>query len=140
MDHAAGMRVGDRLGDRLEDRQEPRLVVGGILAVAKQSGQGTALDQLHCEVGTSVTVGAELVDRDDPGMLELTANLRLLDKPADQFGPFPVPIQEYLDGQLSSQVGVAAAEDGPHAATADLTKKLVPAEAVGQRRHVREGG
>ena len=50
----------------------------------QQLRQGAALDQLHGEVGPAVGEGAQLVDRDDPGMLKLAADLRLLDEPADE--------------------------------------------------------
>ena len=82
MDHAAGMGVGHRLADGLEDREEPRQVVRRGWALREQRRQRPAFDQLHGEVGPAVGEGAELVDRHDAGVLELAADLRLLDEPA----------------------------------------------------------
>jgi hypothetical protein len=96
MDHAPRVRVGHRLGDRFEDREEPRPVVRRVLAVGEQGGQGTPPDQLHGEVGAGVAEGAELVNRDDPGVLELTADLGFLDEPANTGGLVLVPSRSTL--------------------------------------------
>src|SRR5262249_36217208 len=77
------------------------------------------------EVRTGVAEGAELVDRDDAGVLELAADLGLLDEPADQRGLVPMRLEEHLDRQLAAQVAVAASEDGPHPAPPDLAEELV---------------
>ena len=86
VDHAAGVGVGHRLADRLEDRQEPGQVVGRRRAGREQVGQRLPLDQLHGEVRPAVGEGAQLVDRHDARVLELAADLGLLDEPADQLG------------------------------------------------------
>ena len=60
-------------------------------------------------------------------MLQLAADLRLLDEPLlgrglpGEFG------LEHLDGQVAAEVGVAALEDDPHAAAGDLAEELVAA-------------
>ena len=62
-------------------------------------------------------------------MLELAADLRLLDEPVDHLGPVAVPRQQDLDGQVAPQVRVAAFEDGPHATAGDLAQELIAAGA-----------
>ena len=68
-------------------------------------------------------------------MLELAGDLRLLDEPADQLGLIAVLLEQDLDGQVAAQVGVAALEDGAHAAPGDLAQDLERAAAVGRRGH-----
>ena len=120
MDHPPGVGVGDRLGDRLEDRQEPGPIVVGAVAGLEQLGQGVALDQLHGEEGPAVGEGAQLVDGDDAGVLELAADLRLLDEPSDHVRIIAEVVAEDLQSHVASEVGVAALEDGAHAAAGDL--------------------
>jgi hypothetical protein len=136
VDHAPGVSVGDGLGDRLEDAEEPRKVVGRVLAGGHQVGQGPALDQLHGEVGPGVAEGPQLVDRDDPGVLQLAADLRLLDEPADEVGLVAVGFEQDLDGEVAAKVGVAPFEDGAHAASGDLAEELDPGRPVDGRGHL----
>ena len=75
-------------------------------------------------------------------MLQLAADLRLLDEPAHDLGIALVRLQQHLDGQVAAQVDVAALEDRPHAAPGDLALELVPAQAravlighLGRPRH-----
>ena len=56
-------------------------------------------------------------------MLELAADLRLLDEAVDQVGPVAVLLEQDLDGQVAAEVGVAAPEHGAHAAAGDLAEK-----------------
>ena len=133
MDHAAGVGVGHRLRDRLEDRQEPGQVVGRARAGREQVGQRLALDQLHGEERPAVGEGAQLVDRHDARVLQLAADLRLLDEPADQVGVVAEVLAEDLDGHVAAEVGVAALEHGAHAAAGDLAVDPV-AESRCRRR------
>ena len=96
VDHAAGVGVGHGLGDGLEDRQEPGAVVVGLLAVLQQLGKRVPLDQLHGEEGPEVGEGAQLVDRHDARMLELAADLGLLDEPAHHGGVVAEVVAESL--------------------------------------------
>ena len=132
MDHAPRVGIGHRLADLLEDRQEPRAgpcLPGSVALGLEQRGQGPPLDQLHGEVRPAVGEGPQLVDRHDPRVLQLAADLRLLDEPAHDLGVALVRLQQHLDGQVAAQVDVAALEDRPHAAAGDLALELVPARA-----------
>src|SRR5262249_42357555 len=62
---------------------------------------------------------AQLIDRDDPALLDLACDLRLLDEPADHGRVVAVPIQQDLDGPVAPQVDVAALEDQPHPPAGD---------------------
>ena len=83
---------------------------------------------------------AQLVDRDDPRVLELAADLGLLDEPADHLGVVAVLLQDDLDGQVAAEVDVAALEDRPHAAAGDLADELVAAGVAGEVGHLRGAG
>ena len=127
MDDAASMGVGHRLADLFEDPEEsgPLLVRGP--AFVQQGRQGAALDQLHGEIGPAVTQRSQLVDRDDPRVLELAADPGLLDEAPDQLGAVAVFLQQHLDGQVAAEVPVPSPEDRPHAAAGDLAEDLVTA-------------
>ena len=58
-------------------------------------------------------------------MLELAADLRLLDEPPDQAVVAGLAGMEYLDRDVSAEVGVASFEDDSHPAAADLAEDLV---------------
>ncbi len=72
-------------------------------------------------------------------MLELAADLCLLDESANQLGVIAVLLQQDLDGKVASQVGVAALENDPHAAPGDHAEELQPTGAVGHRGHLGGG-
>src|SRR5262249_23635440 len=76
-----------------------------------------------------------LHERRDSRMLELAADLGFFDEPAHQFGLVLVFLQQHLDSQRSSQVGVAAFENRPHAAVGDFAEELVAIAALFGRGH-----
>ena len=127
VDDAPGVGVRHRLADLLEDREEPGPVVRRVFAGLQQRGQGSAPDQLHRDIQPAVREPADLVDRDDTRVLELAADLGLLDEPADHLGVVAVLLQDDLDGQVAAEVDVPALEDRPHAAAGDLADQLVAA-------------
>ena len=102
----------------------------GSVAGLQQLRQGVALDQLHGEEGPEVGEGAQLVDRHDAGVLELAADLGLLDEPADHAGVVAEVVAQHLERDVAAEVGVAALEDGAHAAAGDLAIDAVADRAV----------
>ncbi len=78
--------------------------------IRQQARERVALDQLHREERPAVGEGAQLVDRHDPRVLELAADLGLLDEPADHVGVVAEVVAEDLDGDVAAEVGVAAPE------------------------------
>ena len=82
----------------------------------------------------------QLIDRDHAGVLELAADLRLLDEPPHQLGLLLVGLEQDLDGQVAAQVDIVALQDGAHAAPGDLAEELEPCRAVGQVGHLRGRG
>jgi hypothetical protein len=95
---------------------------------AQQGGQGAAFDELHREVGAMVRRPAQFVDGDDAGVLQLAANLRLLQEAPLHGGVGLVRRQQHLDRQFAVEDGVAAAQHRPHASLADLPENLVAAD------------
>ena len=138
MDHAAGMGVGHRLGDGREDRQEPGQVVGRSRAGREQIGQRLPFHQLHAEERPLVGERPQLVDRHHARMLQLPADLRLLDEPADQVAVVAEVFAEHLDRDVATEVGIAAFQDGTHAAASDLAvdpvakRRVIPVPFVGR--------
>ena len=94
------------------------------------------LTSFMAEERPAVGEGAQLVDRHDARVLQLAADLGLLDEPADQVGVVAVRLEQDLDGQVAAEVGVAALEDGAHAAAGDLAEELEPSRPVAGRRHL----
>ncbi len=142
MDHPPCVGIGHRMAGLLEDPQEPRQVLRRARPFAEQGGQSPPFDQLHGEIGASVGESPQLVNRHDPRMLQLAADLRLLDEPPQHLGIALVRLQQHLDRQLSAEVDVATPDDRPHAAPGDLALELVPApskanltEHLGRLRH-----
>ena len=131
VDHPSGVRVGHRLRHLLEDAQGPRQPVGRRRPGGQQLREGLAPDQLHREERPAVGEGAQLVDRHDARVLELAADLRLLDEAADHLGAAAEVVAEDLDGDVAAEVGVAALEHLAHAAAGDLAVDAVADRRVG---------
>ena len=133
MDDAARVGIADRLAHLLEDSQKARQMIGGACAFLEQSGERTALDELHGKE-RPVAVDAQLVDGDQAGMLQLSADLRLLVEAPQDAGVTVMIVQQHLEGQVAAQHGVAAAQHGAHAASPDLAVNLEAAQPL--RWHV----
>ena len=132
MDHAAGVGVGHRLADLLEDPQEAGAGRRRRLARSASSDASVRpLTSFMVKYGRPSAKRAQLVDRDDARVLELAADLRLLDEPPDQLGAVAVLLQQDLDRQVAAQVPIPALEDRPHAAAGDLAEDVVTARFVG---------
>ena len=97
------------------------------------------MDELHGEKRPEVGKSPEFVHRHDSGVLELAGDLGLFDEAPDELGLFAVRFEQDLERQLSAEVGVASAQDGPHAAAGDLAEELVAIRLVrGPGRFLRE--
>ena len=88
------------------------------------------MDQLHGEVGSAVGERAQLVDRNDARVLELAADLGLLEEASAKGGVVLVMLEEDLDGQLPAEVLVSASQHGPHAAAGNLAEHTQTRSAV----------
>ena len=93
--------------------RKPRQVLGRTRPFGQQFGQGAALDELHREIRPAVDERAQLVDRDDAGVLQLAADLGLLDEPADQLGVLAMRLEQDLDGQVAAEVPIATSRTIP---------------------------
>ena len=69
-------------------------------------------------------------------MLQLAADLGLLDEAADQLGLVAVRLEQDLHGQVAAEVRVTAFEHGAHAAAGDLAQQLQPPGSIARRRHL----
>ncbi|MFO0872247.1 MAG: hypothetical protein U0935_25245 [Pirellulales bacterium] len=130
MNHAARMRVCHRLTDLLEDADEPATVGGRVLTIRQKFRQRLPLDQLHGDERSLVRELPEFINRSDPRMLQLPADLSFLDKPLDDFRFVLVLIQQHLDRQIAAQIGVAALEDCSHPAASNFALQLIPAVGI----------
>ena len=140
VDHAPRVGVGHRLADLLEDREEPHPVLVRAPARRQQRRQGAAPDQLHRDEQPAVGEAPQLVDGDDPGVLELAADLRLLDEPADHLGVVAVLLPDHLDGEVPAEVEVAPLEDRAHPAPGELADELVARRLARDVGHLGRSG
>ena len=84
MDHAAGVGIGHRLRDGREYRKEAGQVLGRGRPGRQQSRPAfVPSTSFMLKIRPLVGERPQLVDRHDAGMLQLAADLRLLDEPAD---------------------------------------------------------
>jgi hypothetical protein len=126
MDDAALVGVGDGprdVGEDLEEPEEGELGRGLPMAGARLAdhlGEGPPPDELHGEDEPPVVVEPDLVDGDDPRMLELGGRLGLLDEPLGALAVRARPLERHLHRHLAAQVAVERAEDDPHPASTDL--------------------
>ena len=77
---------------------------------------------------------AQLVDRHDARMLQLAADLRLLDEPADQVGVVAVVLAEHLDRDLAAATRRRCAVHGPDPAAAISAPSTPPAAVARGKR------
>jgi hypothetical protein len=121
VDHAAAVGVRHRERELLEDRERVVAVRVGV----HERRQRAPLDELHREVRAAVGLQAHAVDGHDAGVLELAADLRLLDEALDDVGALRVLGAQHLERDVAVEVLVAAAVDEADAAARDLAEDLV---------------
>ena len=115
---SARVGVGHRLADGLEHVEQ--LAAIERVAAAEERGQRAALGEFHREVRPLVGHEPELVDRHHARVLELPADLRLLDEaPLHVRAPREVCAQ-HLQRDVAAELGVARPEDHAHPAARDL--------------------
>ena len=125
MDHATTVGVGHRLTDLLEDSQELPPVGDRFGPICQQLPERCAFHQFHAEERPLVGELAQLIHWHNPRVLQLAPDLGFLDEPLDDLRFVLMLIQQHLDRQVTTQIGVAALEDGSHAAARDFAVKLV---------------
>ena len=111
------------------DRQQPRPILARVGALGQETGQRPALHQLHGEE-RAFAEGADVVDRDDAGVLQLAADLRLLDEAAHHVDIIAEFFAENLQSDVAAQVRVATFQHGTHPAPRDLTVDTVTRAAA----------
>ena len=101
MQHPARVGEGEgvtELDEDLEQGEEAVRVASD--RAAEQALEALALDQLHREIQLAPRVAAELVDRHDVGMVELTGDLRLAEEAADHHQVTAVMRVQQLRGRI----------------------------------------
>ena len=78
--------------------------------------EAVALDEPHRVVRPAVVVGAQAVDRDDPGMLQPAGDLGLEQEPTAAGRVVGVLGEDLLERDLAVELGVQGDEDGAQAA------------------------
>src|SRR5262249_47490636 len=110
--------------------------------LVQQSSERSPLDQSHREIGPQVGIKPELVYGKYAGMLELAADLGLLDKTLDSRWLPRMLRMEDLDGHVAADIGIAPLEDDAHPTASDFAFYLIApvpsnAERKGTRRRRR---
>src|SRR5262249_25715635 len=82
--------------------------------------QRLAPDQLHAEERPVVGERPQLVDWHHTGVLQLPADLRLLDEATNQVAVIAKLLAEHLDRHFAIEGGIVALEHRSHAAASDL--------------------
>ncbi len=114
------LRVGER--HRIGDLREEPQALGERDRAGEMPIQAIALYPLHRVERAAVGKRADLVHRDDPGMLEPGKHLRLAPQARLEAGIGKV---ENLEGHAPAQLGVLDHVDGPHAARARDSDELI---------------
>ena len=80
-------------------------------------------NQAHGEVDVAVVIDSEVVDGNDPGVIELSRDPGFSDEPGNEACPdrrAGVALEQDLHGEQAIEVTVPHFEDGSHSATGDL--------------------
>ena len=126
MEHAAAVGVVDRVADVDEppqqlaqlERAAPRVLARDASAWKLLDGllERISLDEPHGVVGPAVGIGAQAVDRHDPGVLEPAGHLGLEEEPLAAGRVVGMMVEDLLEGDLAVQFGIERHEDGAQAA------------------------
>ena len=126
MHHVAGVGVADRVGD---GGRELGGLVGRERPLADEIGQALALDQAHREVRPRLML-ADLVDRHDPGMVELGGGLGLGAEPANLLSAGELAGEDHLQRDQPAERRLPRPIHHAHAAARDLGEDLVVADVT----------
>ncbi len=139
--HAAAVCVVDRVADVGESPQEPaqlerpsaRVTLACRLAVEQLDGllEAVALDEPHGVVGAAGAIGAQPVDRDDPGVFEPPRDLGLQQEPLAAGRVVGVVVEDLLECHLAIQLGVQGHEDRPQPAASMRPEHAEPLAVAG---------
>ena len=102
--------------------------------------EAVAADEPHGVVGPAVAVGAQAVDRDDPGVLQPAGDLGLEQEPLAAGRVVGVVVEDLLERHLAVQLGVERDEDGPQAAPGVGAEDAEPLAVGGGRADGVAGG
>ena len=123
------LRVGE--GDRLADAQEEPELLGKRREARGGHVEPLSPDELHRVEGTPVREAPDVVDRDDPGVLEARQDAGLEAQAGGEVSGRVGEVENF-DRDAPCQLGVLRLPDAPHPSAADL-----PAEEKAGSREVR---
>ena len=144
VDHALRVGIGHGVARPQDETQDPRLgpVPDPPLEMGDDRLERLAPDQGHGEEHPPPVVDAQLVDGDDPRVVELTRDLRLLEEPEHGRvvgrGRAPgaaLSVPDDLHGQVPPEGGIPDPPDLSHASPGDLVDDVEP---VGGGRAARQ--
>jgi hypothetical protein len=131
VDHAALVGERDGVAHALDQAEHLRRAPLGIAlgAPTVDLRERAAADELHREEGAALGVEPELVDGDDPGVVELARDPRLVQEARDLSGEDRGSpggrarlrlVEDHLHRQRAVEPAIADAKDGSHAAAPQL--------------------
>ena len=133
---AALVGVVNGVGDL---RHDPRGLARVVLEVSEGFFHPPAVDQLHAEVAL-ILEGADLVDRDDAGVVECGDGLGFVLKAADLIVAGEFGVADHLQGDLPVQADLPGAVDHSHAAPPEQTDQFVVADIANPHARGRRCG
>ena len=129
VDHAALVGVFDRLGDL---RHQLGRLAGRQRAVGQPLREALPFDETHGEIMLPLVL-ADLVDRHDPGMIEIGGRLGLGVEAADVGLVGELAGEDHLERDGPVEADLPGLEDDAHAAAGELADDLVVAEIADAR-------
>ena len=125
VNYASGMRLGEAFANLHAEVEQP---LRRQRARCKQLAQARPIDELHRDVGGRVG-GADLVDRDDVGVIERRGRARLLLETAQAIRVLREQCRQDLDRHFPPQARVLRAIDLTHSSSANRREDLVGTES-----------
>ena len=130
MHHRSGVGIGHGLADSFEDAEKPPSIVAGVRSILQQRRESPALHQLHGEKRAAIGAAAEFQNGNHARVLELAADLRLLDEPLHHGRVAGMAPVQHLDGHLAAELSIAALQHHAHAPAGDLAVDLVAGKCL----------
>jgi hypothetical protein len=130
VDDAPRMCEGHRLADLFEGAEILAKLLARFASLSEGLGQSSAANDLHRKERSPVGV-AQLIDRHDAGMLQLSADLSLFDEALPQVRVVLVFLVQELDCYVAAKLLIVPAVHDPNSATPKLPLDGVFARAAG---------
>ncbi len=140
MNHLVRVGVGDCLTHQREHHHEPPAVGGPVAFKCELVRERFALDELHRQERPPVRQCADLVNRGDARVLELSGDAGLIHEPARVGRVGRVAVLEELDRHVAIQGDITRPIHDAHPARTDLFQQFVTRRGDQLRRRERPPG